>query len=120
MTKQITSLSLALVLTLTLFLLGSTELAMGLARQPYDLLLHAGFFGFLALLLWHASAYKARLTFILVSTLTIADELYQSRIPGRHASEYDVLAGMLGALIVLVLLSLMTKLAEKENIKLKP
>lgn len=115
MNKQGVSLALALILTLTLFSLGSTELAIGLAQPPYDLLLHSGCFGLLALLIWYGSAYKARLTFFLVSALTIADELYQLSIPGRHASVKDVLAGMLRALIVLVVLRLMRKVEEKDN-----
>ena len=107
----------ALFLILGLIFFGRTELAIGLAKQPYDKLLHVGCFGFLALLIWYGNAYKARLTFVLVSALTIADEFYQLSIPGRHGSIKDVLAGMLGALIVLVFLTLMRKVGEKENLK---
>ncbi len=109
------SLILAGILCVALFLLGRTELAIGLAKAPYDLLLHAAFFGFLALLIWYGSVYKIWLTFILVSTLSIADELIQLGLPGRVGSEKDVLAGMVGALIVLTSSWLIKKImSEKE------
>jgi len=109
LTKYRACLFLAVFLTMALFLLGHTELAIGLAKPPYDLLLHAAFFGFLALLIWYGSAYKSWLIFILVSILTIADELVQLGIPGRVGSEKDALAGIIGALIVLICLRLIKK-----------
>ncbi len=103
------SLILAGLLCIALFLLGRTELAIGLAKPPYDMLLHAVFFGFLAMLIWYGSVYKIWLTFLIVSILTIADELIQLGVPGRVGSEKDVLAGMVGAIIVLISLSLIKK-----------
>ena len=115
MPKHRACLFLAVLLTLALFLLGHTELAIGLAKPPYDLLLHAAFFGFLALLIWYGSAYKTWLAFILVSILTIADEVVQLGIPGRVGSEKDALAGIIGALIVLISLGLFKKFVFKSK-----
>ena len=115
--KQTSSLILAVILTLALLLLGRTELAIGLVKAPYDLLLHAGFFGFIALLIWYGSVYKTRLTIVLVSTLTIADELYQLSMPGRHASVKDVLAGILGTLIILLIMFILKMSWKKGYLK---
>jgi VanZ like family len=109
MTNHRLSLVTAFLMILVLFILGRTEFAIGLTKPPFDLVMHAGFFGFLTLLIWYGSVYKARLTFVLVSVLTIADELYQLSIPGRHGSVKDVLAGMTGALIILIFLSMIKK-----------
>ncbi|MFT5396721.1 MAG: hypothetical protein ACI85N_001926 [Gammaproteobacteria bacterium] len=108
------SLILAGLLCIALFLLGRTELAIGLAKAPYDLLLHAAFFGLLALLIWYGSVYKIWLSFILVSTLTIADELIQLGLPGRVGSEKDIMAGIIGAIIVLTLSSLIKAIISKQ------
>lgn len=109
------SLILAGLLCIALFLLGRTELAIGLAKAPYDLLLHAVFFGFLSLLIWYGSVYKIWLTFILVSSLTIADELIQLGLPGRVGSENDVMAGLIGMIIVLAASSLIRKIMSDKG-----
>ncbi len=116
MAKHRACLFLAVLLTMTLFLLGHTELAIGLAKPPYDMLLHAVFFGFLAMLIWYGSVYKIWLTFLIVSILTIADELIQLGVPGRVGSEKDALAGMVGAIIVLSVLTLMKKIVIKRRL----
>ena len=115
MAKHWASLIFAFILTMALFILGRTELAIGLVKAPYDLLLHAVFFGFLALLIWFGCAYKIGLTFFMVSALTIMDELSQLGLPGRVGSEKDVLAGMTGALIILTVLNLIKKSKRKES-----
>ncbi len=71
----------------------------------WDKLIHSIEYGVAATLLywvlylWKPHAPKVRffLCLLAVSAFGVVDELYQSTVPGRHSSIYDVLADWVGA-----------------------
>lgn len=80
----------------------------GLIRPPWDKLAHFAFYGSIALLL-AAGLGRTRLplAFVLACLVGIADEGYQSTLPGRQAEAWDLLADFAAAALAILGMGLM-------------
>lgn len=95
------------LLVALLFVGGAQPEAAGLVEPPWDKVAHFGYFGLLATLaMLAADLRRPALVFIAVVVVGIADELAQTRLPGRYAELGDLAADTAAALCVVVLLAL--------------
>jgi epoxyqueuosine reductase len=76
-----------------------------------DKLVHIFIFGVLSFLIFrvrqleknHGDIYQGATTFIITTVYAYICELYQTFVPGRTASDYDLMAGMIGAALGIIL-----------------
>jgi len=74
-----------------------------------DKLLHMAEYGILGFLVFMSFKKMRAPIFIGVISFAVFDELWQSMIPGRMSSVYDVIADVLGFLIVIVTMVYFTR-----------
>jgi VanZ family protein len=92
------ALAAAIVLVVSLFVLGARPIAVGLIPSPWDKLAHAALFAALGALLMVASAGRWRRGVVAVLiVVALADELAQTALPGRMVSVTDLTADVVGA-----------------------
>jgi len=91
------------VLVAGLFVVGSMPVAAGLLRAPWDKLAHFAHFGLLTVLLLLATRGRRPLAvFLAVCAVGVADELFQSRLPGRYATWGDLAVDVFAAGVMVV------------------
>ncbi len=101
-----------LAMVAALFHQGAQPYAVGLIPSPWDKLAHLSLFGLLAALVWLvANARRPWLVLMAVTSIGMADELLQMRLPGRQAGIDDLIADVLGAAVVLWILSRLARRA---------
>lgn len=89
---------LAAALVLTLFV--SAPGTGGVFVPPWDKFAHLGFYGAVAVLLTIAlGPTRWAIAIAIVCTIGIADEAYQSLLPGRHADWGDLAADVVAAAV---------------------
>jgi len=89
------------VAVMSLFVLGSQPIAVGLIPPPFDKVAHAVVFGLLFVLLDHALCLPIVVTAAIPLLISLADELHQRVLPGRQPGLDDWLAGFLGVMVAL-------------------
>jgi len=91
-------LAAAVVLAVSLFVIGAQPIAVGLIPPPWDKLAHAALFAALGALLMIASAGRwGALAVAALIAVALADELMQGDLPGRVVSVADLAADAAGA-----------------------
>ncbi|MCM8612680.1 VanZ family protein [Accumulibacter sp.] len=96
-------LTLAIVGTASLFVLGAQPFAVGLVPPPWDKLAHALLFGALFVVFDRALHLPLAVALALPLLISAADEMHQLFLPGRSASWTDWLAGLCGVAVAAIL-----------------
>jgi len=93
------------LVTASLFIGGAQPEAVGLFDAHWDKLAHFALFALLgALFMLAANLERPRLALVVVALVAIADELAQTRLPGRQADLADLAADVAGALCAVLLM----------------
>lgn len=96
--KRLRALSLLLAALLAATLFASAPATGGMIVPPWDKLAHFAFYGSIAFLLaMGLGSGRLLLAFSLACLVGIADEAYQSTLPGRHADLADLLTDFCAA-----------------------
>ncbi|HEX5392813.1 MAG TPA: VanZ family protein [Rhodocyclaceae bacterium] len=113
--QRASSMAMAAILILLLFILGAQPFAVGLFPEPWDKLAHFLMFSLLAGLVWIGNDGRRPMWGVLaIAAVGAADELHQRNLPGRSADVMDFLTDVIAAVSTVITMSYLRRKRRKQ------